>query len=55
MDRLAAHIRQANEDVAQVNTSAQKISTRFHDIDRVELPEPEPDDEQSVALPGSDS
>ena len=55
MDKLAVHIRQAHEDVKQVNTSAQKISTRFHDIDRVELPEPEPDDEQSVALPGSDS
>ncbi|MCB1723085.1 MAG: DNA recombination protein RmuC [Gammaproteobacteria bacterium] len=49
MDRLAAHIRQANEDVAQVNTSAQKISARFRDIDRVDLPAV--DDEGAVALP----
>ena len=55
MDKLAVHIRQAHEDVKQVNTSAQKISTRFHDIDRVELPEPEPEGEQTAALPGSDS
>ena len=27
MDKLAVHIRQAHEDVKQVNTSAQKIST----------------------------
>ena len=47
MDRLASHIRQANDDVAQVNTSAKKISARFRDIDRVELPEPEED----AALP----
>jgi DNA recombination protein RmuC len=41
MDKLAAHIRQANDDVRLVNTSAKKISGRFRDIDSVELPPPE--------------
>jgi DNA recombination protein RmuC len=41
MDKLATHIRQANDDVKLVNTSAQKISGRFRDIDQVELPPPE--------------
>ena len=41
MDKLAVHIRQAHEDVKQVNTSARKISSRFEDIDQVQLPEPE--------------
>ena len=50
MDRLASHIRQANEDVAQVNTSARKISARFHDIDQVDLPQAH-DDDDTVALP----
>ena len=51
MDKLAAHIRQAHDDVKQVNTSAKKISSRFQDIDQVQLPEPEEDAEDSVALP----
>ena len=51
MDKLAVHIRQAHDDVAQVNTSAKKITTRFRDIDQVELPEPEEDNEVT-ALPG---
>lgn len=50
MDSLAAHIRQAHDDVTQVNTSAKKITARFQDIDQVELPEPEEVDE-AVALP----
>ena len=50
MDKLAQHIRQANDDVSQVNTSAKKISARFADIDRVQLPEPE-DDGDELALP----
>lgn len=37
MDALAQHIRQANEDVDQVHTSARKISSRFEKIERVEL------------------
>lgn len=48
MDRLAVHIRQAHEDVKQVNTSAKKISSRFQDIDQVQLPEPE--DGEGAAL-----
>jgi DNA recombination protein RmuC len=51
MDKLATHIRQAHEDVSQVNTSAKKITRRFKDIDQVELPEPE-DDDAVAALPG---
>jgi DNA recombination protein RmuC len=53
MDRLSVHISQAHEDVKQVSTSARKISSRFQDIDQVELPEAE-DDDEAVALP-SDS
>jgi DNA recombination protein RmuC len=45
MDKLAQHIRQAHDDVKQVNTSAKKISGRFRDIDQVQLPEPEPEAE----------
>lgn len=37
MDKLAGHIRMAHEDVKQVNTSAQKISSRFVKIEKVEL------------------
>ena len=48
MERLAVHIRQAHDDVDQVNTSAQKISSRFQDIDQVQLPPPE-DEEGSAA------
>jgi len=54
MDRLATHIHQAHEDVKQVNTSARKISSRFQDIDEVQLPQPEPD-EDTVTLPGDSS
>ena len=49
MDKLALHIRQANDDVKQVNTSAKKISGRFRDIDKVQLPEPEPEAEPESA------
>lgn len=37
MDKLAKHIAQAHQDVAEVNTSAQKISARFDKIEQVEL------------------
>lgn len=37
MDKLAVHIRQAHDDVKDVNISAQKISKRFVQIERVEL------------------
>lgn len=53
MDKLAAHIRQAHDDVRQVNTSAKKISGRFQDIDRVQLPEPV-DEDDAVVLPGGE-
>ncbi len=49
MDKLAQHIRQANDDVGQVNTSAKKISARFVDIDQVQLPEPDEGDENLVS------
>ena len=41
MDKLATHIRQANEDVASVNITAKKISSRFEKIERVELDGPD--------------
>lgn len=37
MDNLARHIQQANEDVAEVHTSAKKITQRFVQIEKVEL------------------
>ena len=37
MTKLATHIRQAHEDVEQVNISSRKISNRFREIERVEL------------------
>ena len=37
MDDLSKHIRQANDDVEKVNTSAKKISSRFEKIEKVEL------------------
>jgi len=41
MDKLATHIRQAHQDVDEVNISAQKISKRFVQIEKVELDEVE--------------
>jgi DNA recombination protein RmuC len=49
MDKLAVHIRQAHDDVKQVNTSAKKITSRFQDIDNVELPPPEDEESDSPA------
>jgi DNA recombination protein RmuC len=37
IDNLARHIGQANEDVKDVHTSARKITSRFQQIERVEL------------------
>ena len=37
MDKLATHIDQANRDVADVNKSAKKITSRFTKIEKVEL------------------
>lgn len=41
MDNLSRHIQQAHVDIEEVHTSAQKISKRFQQIDKVELPSPE--------------
>lgn len=51
MDNLAVHIRQAHDDVQQVNTSAKKISRRFVDIDRVEIIDAGEADADGMALP----
>lgn len=40
MDNLSRHLQQANEDAEQVHTSAQKISKRFTQIEKVELDSP---------------
>lgn len=45
MDNLSTHIRMANDDVKEVNTSAKKISSRFQKIEKVEL-----DDEDDIEL-----
>ena len=37
MDDLARHIRQAHDDVEQVQTSSKKITSRFKKIEAVEL------------------
>ena len=50
MDNLSRHIQQANKDVAEVNTSARKISSRFEKIEKVEL-----EDEDIELLEGSTS
>lgn len=50
MDNLSRHIQQANKDVAEVNTSARKISSRFEKIEKVELEE-----EDIELLEGSNS
>ncbi len=39
MDNLSRHIKQANQDVSEIHTSADKISSRFEKIERVELDE----------------
>lgn len=37
MDNLSKHLQQANQDAEQVHTSAQKITKRFYQIEKVEL------------------
>ena len=41
MDNLSKHIQQANRDVEDVHISANKISSRFEKIEKVELKEEE--------------
>lgn len=38
MDNLAKHIDQAHQDVQKVHTSAKKITTRFAEIEKVDIP-----------------
>ena len=51
MKKLADHIRQAHEDAQDVQTTSQKISRRFAQIERVEL---QKDTQESLALPDID-
>jgi DNA recombination protein RmuC len=50
MKKLADHIRLAHEDALEVQTTSQKISRRFSQIERVELA----GDAASLALPIDD-
>jgi DNA recombination protein RmuC len=52
MKKLADHIRQANQDVEEVNISSRKISQRFARIDAVELDAPQ--EERPVLVSGGD-
>ena len=45
MEKLAIHIQQANEDMQRVQTSAQKIVSRFDKIEQVELDQLKPSQE----------
>lgn len=49
MDNLSRHLQQANLDAEQISTSAQKISKRFHQIEKVDLP-PMPSDLPAAAI-----
>jgi DNA recombination protein RmuC len=51
MKKLADHIRQAHEDAQEVQTTSQKISRRFAQIERVEL---QKETQESLALPDLD-
>lgn len=51
MKKLADHIRQAHEDAQDVQTTSQKISRRFAQIERVEL---QKESQESLALPDID-
>lgn len=54
MDNLARHIRQAKDDVDQVNVSAQKISGRFSKIEQVEFRVEEGDETATPRLDSDD-
>lgn len=47
MHNLSKHIEQANQDVNEINTSAKKISQRFHKIEQLEIDAASP---ESLAL-----
>jgi DNA recombination protein RmuC len=50
MNKLATHIKQAHDDVDNVNKSAKKISSRFEKIERVEFENEKPDVASIVAM-----
>lgn len=50
MNNLAKHIKQAHEDVDNVNISANKISSRFEKIERVELENDKPITVSAITL-----
>ena len=50
MDKLAGHIKQAHDDVDNVNKSAKKITSRFQKIERVELENEKPDAVPIIAV-----
>lgn len=51
MRKLADHIRQAHDDAQQVQTTSQKISRRFAEIEKVELQGPQ---ETPLAIPDNE-
>ena len=51
MDNLTKHLQQANEDAEQVHTSAQKITKRFNQIEKVELTSIEEESKDLLELP----
>ena len=50
MNKLSAHIKQAHDDVDNVNKSARKISSRFEKIEKVELENDDPITVQSIPI-----
>lgn len=54
MDKLSKHMDLAHQDVAEVNTSAKKITRHFQRIESVELAPPERDSVQLEALEGEE-
>jgi DNA recombination protein RmuC len=50
MNKLATHIKQAHDDVDNVNKSAKKISSRFKKIEKVELENGEADPVSLIAV-----
>lgn len=54
MDDLSRHIKQAHDDVDNVNRSARKISSRFNKIERVELENEQPVTLSQIAVDDDD-
>ena len=49
MNNLAKHVKLAHDDVEKVHKSAQKISSRFSKIEKVELEKAQDDDKLLLA------